>query len=128
MQTIALWTLVGVLDDDHVLALRAADAELGAGRRGVLEQALLELGIGPRARHDARTVVGADLPLVELGDPVDRLLGHHALLDHQRLECFHARGDLGVRGRKRAGDGGGDPVCGVVVIATSSRGLEVRFP
>jgi hypothetical protein len=35
----------GVLHDDHVLALQAADAEVSAGLRGVGEQSLLEFGI-----------------------------------------------------------------------------------
>jgi hypothetical protein len=48
-----------VLDDAHV-ALGARDPELSDGRRAVGEQPVLELGVGPRPRHDAGTLMRAD--------------------------------------------------------------------
>lgn len=97
---------VVVLDDDHVLALQTADAQLRAGCGGVGEQALAELGVEPGARRDASAEVGADLVLVDLGEAVDGVGGHDAPLDRQRLERLHrAAISSSERGWDTVGDG-----------------------
>src|SRR5437764_352271 len=92
----------GVLHDDHVLALQAADAEVSAGLRGVGEQSLLECGIGPGPGHHLRAQLGADLVLVDLHEPVDRRGRHDALLYQDRLERLDPRGDLFLAADVRA--------------------------
>ena len=67
-----LCTVVGVLDDDHVLALQPADAQLRARRGGVGEEPGLELRVGPRLGDDLGAELRPDLVLVDLGEPVDR--------------------------------------------------------
>jgi hypothetical protein len=83
-----------ILHHDHVLALQAADAELGAGLRGVGEQPLLELGVLPRPGDHLRAQLRPDLVLVDLHQPVDGGRGHDALLDQDRLQRLDPRGDF----------------------------------
>ena len=87
--------------DDHVMRLRRvlqgdqmrpdrADIAERIGRlAGVFEQARLEVGIGPGARHDAGAVMRADLGLARLDDLVERGGIDIALLGQDGFERPH---------------------------------------
>jgi hypothetical protein len=85
----------GVLDGDERVELEAADAELADGRRPVRQQPLAELRVDPRARDDARAVLGAKVALVVLDHRVDRVRREQALLDQQGLERGGANCGIG---------------------------------
>ncbi len=95
MQTTMLCVVGRVLQRDDVLALAPGVAELGDRRRGVGQQSLAKIGIGPGARDDARAIARADLLFVGLDQDVERGRIDVALLGQQRLERAHAQ--LGLR-------------------------------
>ena len=88
--------LVRVLDRAQVLGDEAADVQLARRRGGVLQQPLLERGIGPGARDDARSVQRSDVAAVGLDDDVDGRLAEQPLLDQQRFDGARAEGRVGV--------------------------------
>ena len=98
MQTTRLWRSGVFSSGDHVLALPAAIAEFGDGRRRVVQQARAILRIAPGARDDAGAVARPDLVLVGLDDRVERRRIDIALFDQQRFERAHAQRDFGEFG------------------------------
>ena len=89
MHTTMLWTLRRVLDRDQMIADAADMAERRDGGGAVLQQAALEVGIGPGLGDDARAVVRADLGLVGLDDEIERLGVDVALLGQDGFERAH---------------------------------------
>ena len=86
MQTTTLCSVGRVLDDDDVVTLRSAVAELADGGRAVVEEPRPVVGVDPGSRDHVRTVHRADVVGVGLHDPIDDLAGDDALLDEQLLE------------------------------------------
>jgi hypothetical protein len=87
-----------VLDSDHVLALASGVAELRHRGRGVFEQASLERGVGPGARHHAGAITRAHLRLVAVDELVERRGIDETFLDEQRLERLDPQRGPGERG------------------------------
>src|SRR6267143_1567889 len=85
------------------LALAADVAQLRDGGGGVGEQPLLEGGIDPGLRDDARAVARADLRLVGVDQRVERLGIDEALVHQQRFQRAHAELDVGERRAVRSG-------------------------
>ena len=94
MHTTRLWTPGGVLDHDHVLALRPEEAELADRRGAVRKQPGLVVGIGPGAGHDLRPVAGSDAVLVGVDHRVELGGIDHLLLDEDRLQRAHPQRDV----------------------------------
>ena len=84
-----------VLDRDQVVADPADMAVFRDRRRGIIEQRLLEGGIGPGLGDDAGAVVRADLGLVGLDDAVDGRGVDIALLGQDRFQRPHPQLHLG---------------------------------
>ena len=91
-----------VLDHHHVFSLPAGKTKLGDGGAGVLEQALLEGGIHPRASDDSGAVVWPDLSLVSINQRVERGRVDQPLVHEQRLESLDAELRLGQRSAVRS--------------------------
>ena len=83
-----------VLHGDHVLALTAAEAELGDRLRRVVEKPVAVGGIAPGLGDDPGAVARADLRLVGLDEDVERGRIDVALLGQKRLERADAKLDL----------------------------------
>ena len=88
-----------VLDDDHVVALRAAEAEFGDRRGAVGEQTAPVLGVDPRARDDLGAVQRTEVVLEVRDELVEQVGVEHALLREHRLD----RGDARFDRRERLG-------------------------
>jgi hypothetical protein len=67
-------------------------AKFGGGRTRIGEKPLLEFGIDPSARHDARAVARPDFVLVGIDQGIERGRIDQALFDQQRLERHHPQG------------------------------------
>src|SRR5579859_3178140 len=65
------------------------------GLRSVLKQRLLEIGIGPGLRNDARADVGTNLGLIGLNDGVERGWFDISLFGQDGLQRAHAQLRLG---------------------------------
>jgi hypothetical protein len=65
-----LWTL-GVFDHADVGAMFAGVAEFSNGGGAILQQTLLEGGIGPCSRHHARALARADFMLVSIDERIE---------------------------------------------------------
>ena len=98
MQTTRLCTLGVFSTDQHVLPLHAGVAQLGDGRGGVGQQALLEGGIDPGPCHHARAVARADLVFVSVDQRIERRGIHQPLFHQQGFQRFDAQGGIGGHG------------------------------
>ena len=87
----------GVGHRDQVVALGAAEAELGDGLGTVGQQPLTVGRVGPGVRHHPGAVLRADVALVQLHDRVNGVGGDQALLGQQRLQGAGAQRQLRVR-------------------------------
>ena len=124
-----------VLDDDDVLALRAAEAELGDGGRAVVEQPGLVVGVGPRPGDDLGAVQRADVVGVRLMKPVDDRRVDEAPLERAAIRALRragpARGGragwgsavMRAPGSSRRGDGEDE---GLAVRRPRARGSRRR--
>ena len=84
-----------VLDGDQVIADRADMAQRADRGGGVLQERLLESGIGPRLGDDTGAVARPDLGLVGLDDGVERRRVDVALLGQDGFQRAHAQLRLG---------------------------------
>src|SRR5262249_46174015 len=84
-----------VLERDQMRPDRADMSERIRRLGRVFEQALLEVGIDPGARHDARAVMRADLRLARLDDRVERGRLDIAFLGQDRFERPHPQLQVG---------------------------------
>src|SRR5262249_47768590 len=80
-----------VLDRDQMIPDPALVAERAHRLRGVLEQRLLQLRIGPGLGDDARAVARRHSGLLGLDDDVERGRSDVALLGEHRLQRAHAQ-------------------------------------
>ena len=83
----------GVLDDDHVLTLGAAEAELRDSGGPSRQQARLVLGVGPRAGDDLGAVHRSQVVLEMRDDRVHRVDVEDPLLHEHRFDGRDARLD-----------------------------------
>ena len=91
MQTTMLWRFGVFSTATRWSPTRLDVAERGDRLGGVLQQRLLEGGIGPGLGDDARAVARADLGLVGLDDGVERGRVDVALLGQDGLQRAHAQ-------------------------------------
>ena len=82
-----------VLDDDHVVALRAAEPELGDGCGAVGQQPRPVFAVDPGAGHDLGAVERPDVVLEVRDDRVELVGVEEPVLDQHRLDSGDARLD-----------------------------------
>jgi hypothetical protein len=83
-----------VLDDHHVLALHAAEAQLGNRCSTVFKQPAAIIRIGPSPRDDFGAVEWPDFFLLRRHHAIDHIGCDQPLFDQQRFNRLCAQGGL----------------------------------
>jgi hypothetical protein len=91
--------LVGILDGDHLFGAVSGDADARQRFRGILDQRLLEGGIGPGLGHHGGADLWAKLVLILVNQRVDGRCIDDTLLEQQGLHRLNAQ--RGIRGQQR---------------------------